>query len=102
LQIQKLRSDLLNYQQLLSDKKTWAITAEAGFPLEEEEEEIHNELDDWEGKTTTRFLHPPISDLVQHLNHQGNMGHSLTRIQRTVTNLDNEWMNPANDPHMVQ
>jgi hypothetical protein len=34
---------LLTYQQHLPDQRVWATTAEAGFPLEEENEEIHNE-----------------------------------------------------------
>jgi hypothetical protein len=35
--------NLLAYQQHLPDQKVWATTSEAGFPLEEEEEEINNE-----------------------------------------------------------
>ena len=34
---------LLAYQKHLPDQKVWATTVEAGFPLEEEDEEIHNE-----------------------------------------------------------
>jgi hypothetical protein len=64
----------------MTDQKVWATTAETGFPLEEEEEEMRNEVDDWEGKTTVRFLHPVISNLTQHLNGKEHIGHNLTRI----------------------
>jgi hypothetical protein len=40
--------------------------------------------------------------MAQHLNGKENLGQSLTRIQRAVTQLDNEWMNPANDPHAIK
>ena len=59
---------LLAYQKQLPDQRVWATTAEAGFPLEEENEEIHNERDEWEGKQTARFLHPAISDMAHLLN----------------------------------
>ena len=93
---------LLVYQQHLPDQKVWSTTAEAGFPLEEENEEIINKRDDWEGKKTTPFLHPAISNMAQYLNGKENLGQRLTRIQRVVTQLDNEWMNPGNDPHNVK
>ncbi len=93
---------LLTYQQHLPDQKVWATTAEAGFPLEEEEEEIHNERDEWEGKKTDRFLHPSISNMDQLLNGIENQGRNLTKTQGAVIQLDNDWMNPANDPHVVK
>jgi hypothetical protein len=93
---------LLAYQQHLPDQKIWATTAEAGFPLEEEEEEIHNERDKWEGKQIARFLHPAISDMAQLLNGIENQGRHLTKAQRAVIQLDNDWMNPAYDPHAVK
>ena len=90
---------LLTQQQPIPDQKVWTTTAEAGFPLEEEEEEIHNQTDDWEGKTTARFFHPAISNLSKHLNREEHIGHNLTRTQRAVTKLDDDWANPANEPH---
>ena len=93
---------LLAYQQHLPDQRVWATTAEAGFPLEEENEEIHNERDEWEGKQTARFLHPAISDMSQILNGIENQGQNLTKTQRAVIQLDSDWMNPANDPHAVK
>ena len=92
---------LLTYQKHLPDQKVWATTTEAGFPLEEEDEEIHNERDEWEGKQTVRFLHPAISDMCQLLNGIENLGQNLTKTQRAVIQLDNDWRNPANDPHAV-
>jgi hypothetical protein len=97
----ELRS-LLAYQQHLPDQKVWATTAEAGFSLEKEGEEIHNERDEWEGKKTARFLHPAISDMAQILNGIEKQGRNLTKTQRAVIQLDNDWMNPANDPHAVK
>jgi ribonuclease HI len=94
--------NLLEYQQHLPDQKAWATTAEAGFPLEEEEEEIRNERDEREGKRTARFLHPAISDMAQLLNGIENQGQNLTKTQRAVIQLDNDWMNPAYDPHVVK
>ena len=93
---------LLAYQQQLPDQRVWTTTAEAGFPLEEENEEIHNERDEWEGKQTARFLHPAISDMAHILNGIGNQGQNLTKTQWAVIQLDSDWMNPANDPHVVK
>ena len=45
--------------------------------------------------------HPAISRLDQHLNGKETIGHNPTRIHRAVMNLDDEWMNPANDPHVT-
>jgi hypothetical protein len=72
---------LLTYQKHLPDQKVWATTAEADFPLEEEDEEIHNERDEWEDKQTARFLHPAISDMAQLLNGIENQGRNLTKTQ---------------------
>jgi hypothetical protein len=94
--------NLLEYQQHLPDQKTWATTAEVGFPLEEEEEEIRNERDEREGKRIARFLHPAISDMSQLLNGIENQGRNLTKTQRAVIQLDNDWINPAYDPHVVK
>ena len=58
---------LLTYQKHLPDQKVWTTTGEAAFPLEEENEEIHNERDEWEGKQTARFLHPSISNMPNFL-----------------------------------
>ena len=93
---------LLAYQKQLPDQRVWATTAEAGFPLEEENEEIHNERDEWEGKQTARFLHPDISDMAHLLNGIENQGQNLTKTQRSVIQLDSDWMDPANDPHAVK
>jgi hypothetical protein len=71
-------------------------------PLEEENEEMHNEREKWEGKQTARFLHPAISNMAQILNGKENQGQNLTKTQRSVIQLDSEWMNPANDPHAVK
>jgi hypothetical protein len=92
----------VSYQQHLPDQRVWVTTAEAVFPLEEENEEIHNERDEWEGKQTARFLHPAISDMVHLLNGIENQGQNLTKRQRDVIQLDSDWMNPANDPHEVK
>jgi uncharacterized protein YicC (UPF0701 family) len=62
---------------------------------------ITNERE-WEGKQTARFLHPTISDMAQLLNGIENQGRNLTKTQRVVIQLDNDWMNPVNDPHMVK
>ena len=72
---------LLTYQEHLPDQRVWTTTAEADFPLEEEDEEIHNERDEWEGKQTARFLHPAISDMAQILNGLENQGRNLTKTQ---------------------
>ena len=93
---------LLAYQKHLPDQKVWTTTAEAGFPLEEEDEEVQNERDKGEVKQTARFLHPSISDMAQLLNGIENLGRNLTKTQRVVIQLDNDWMNPANDPHAVK
>jgi hypothetical protein len=86
----------------LPDQRLWVTTAEAGFPLEEENEEIQNERDEWEGKHTARFLHPVISDMAHLLNGIENQGQNLTKAQQAVIQLDSDWMNPANDPHTVK
>jgi hypothetical protein len=93
---------LWTYQPHLPDQRVWATTSEVGFPLEEENEEIQNERDEWEGKQTARFLHPAISDMDHLLNGIENQGQNLTKTQRAVIQLDSDWMNPTNDPHAVK
>jgi hypothetical protein len=40
--------------------------------------------------------------MVQILNGMENQGQNLTKTQRTVIQLDSDWMNPGNDPHTVK
>ena len=53
--------DIIVLQQTTDDQTIWMTTAQAGFPLTRNEDEVTNSKDAQMGRTTSRYLHPVIS-----------------------------------------
>jgi hypothetical protein len=64
INLQELRT-LLRTQQSLEDQTVWLTTAQAGFPVTEDSQEVQADRDRFLGKPVTRFLHPAISTFIQ-------------------------------------
>jgi hypothetical protein len=56
--------DIITRQQTGNDETIWMTTAQAGFPLTRNEDEVTNSKDTQMGRTTTRYLHPAISKFI--------------------------------------
>ena len=64
INLKELRSLLLT-QQSLGDQTVWLTTAQAGFPVTAEAQEVLSDRDRLLGKPVARFLHPAISTFIQ-------------------------------------
>ena len=64
INLQELRTLLLT-QQSLEDQTVWLTTAQAGFPVTEDSQEVQADRDRFLGKPVARFLHPAISTFIQ-------------------------------------
>jgi hypothetical protein len=56
---------LLLTQQSLEDQTLWLTTAQAGFPVTADAQEVQADRDRLLGKPVARFLHPAISTFIQ-------------------------------------
>ncbi len=56
INLQELRTLLLT-QQSLEDQTVWLTTAQVGFPVTEDSQEVQVDRDRFLGKPVTRFLH---------------------------------------------
>jgi hypothetical protein len=54
----------ITFQQSTDDQAVWLTTAQAGFPLTRDEEELINSKDAQMGRPTARHLHPAISEFI--------------------------------------
>jgi hypothetical protein len=54
----------LTLQQTMEDQTIWMTSAQTGFPLEGEEDEVTNNTDTQMGRHTARYLHPAISTYI--------------------------------------
>ncbi len=55
---------VLTLQQTTEDQTIWMTSAQTGFPLEREEDEVTNSTDAQRGRHTARYLHPVISTSI--------------------------------------
>ena len=55
---------ILTLQQTTEDQTIWMTSAQTGFPLERDEEEVTNSRDVQMGRHTARYLHPAISAYI--------------------------------------
>ena len=62
--LQELRT-LLCTQQTREDQTVWLTTAQAGFPVVADAQEIQTDRDRLLGNPVARFLHPAISSFIQ-------------------------------------
>ena len=56
---------LLRTQQTLEDQTVWLTTAQAGFPVETDTQEVQTDRDRFLGNPVACFLHPAISTFIQ-------------------------------------
>ncbi len=66
----------ISLQQNAKDQTIWMTTAQAGFPLERDEDEVTNSKDTQMGRITPRYLHPAISTFI------ANWEADLTSVER--------------------
>ena len=64
IHIEELRT-LLRAQQTLDDQSVWLTTAQAGFPVLADTQEVQSDRDQLMGSPVARFLHPAISSFIQ-------------------------------------
>ncbi len=64
INLKELRT-LLHTQQSLEDQTVWLTTAQAGFPVTADTQEVQTDRDRLLGKPVARFLHPAISTFIQ-------------------------------------
>jgi hypothetical protein len=82
----------LTPQQTMDDQTIWMTSAQTGFPLEREADEVTNCTDAQMGRHTSRYLHPAISayitdweaDLVS-------TGTQTPPLAQAAIDLENEW-----------
>ena len=54
----------ITLQQTTEDQKIWMTSAQTGFPLERDTDEVINSKDVQMGRNTARYLHPVISTYI--------------------------------------
>jgi hypothetical protein len=64
INLQELRTLLLT-QHSLEDQTVWLTTAQTGFPVTVDSQEVQADRDRLQGKPVARFLHPVISTFIQ-------------------------------------
>ena len=64
INLKELRT-LLCTQQTLEDQTVWLTTAQAGFPVAADAQEVQTDRDRFLGNPVARFLHPAISTFIQ-------------------------------------
>ncbi len=67
-------------------------TAQAGLPLERDEDEVTNNKDTQMGRITARYLHPVISTFIA--NWQADLtsaGKQPSTLEQAAIDLENEW-----------
>jgi hypothetical protein len=76
----------------MDDQTIWMTSAQTGFPLEREEDEVTNITDVRMGRHTARYLHPVISSYIADwevdLVSTGTQPPSLVQV---AIDLENEW-----------
>ena len=64
IHIEELRT-LLRTQRTLDDQTVWLTTAQTGFPVTVDAQEVQTVRDRFLGNPVARFLHPSISSFIQ-------------------------------------
>jgi hypothetical protein len=82
----------LTLQQTMEDQTIWMISAQTGFPLERESDEVTNSTDAQMGKHTARYLHPAISAYIADWEADlASTGTQPPPLAQAVIDLENEW-----------
>jgi len=83
---------ILTLQQTTEDQKIWMTSAQTGFPLERDEEEVNNIRDVQMGRHTARYLHPAISAYIADWEADlAYTGTQLPPLAQAAIDLENEW-----------
>jgi hypothetical protein len=83
---------VITLQQNANDQTIWMTTAQAGFPLTRDEEEVTNSKDAQMGRTTARYLHPVISTFITDWESDlTSSGKQPSPLEKTAIDLENEW-----------
>jgi len=82
----------LTLQQTMEDQTIWMTSAQTGFPLEGEEDEVTNNTDTQMGRHTARYLHPAISTyIVEWEADLASTGTQPSPSAQAAIDLENEW-----------
>jgi hypothetical protein len=83
---------VITLQQTTKDQKIWMTSAQTGFPLEREEDEVINRKDVQMGRNTSRYLHPAISAYITDWETDlTSTGTQSPPLAQAVIDLENEW-----------
>ena len=82
----------ITLQQTTDDQTLWMPTAQAGFPLTRDEEEVTNGKDAQMGRITVRYLHPAISSFITDwVADLTSSGKQPSPLEQAAIDLENEW-----------
>ena len=82
----------ITLQQTTEDQTIWMTTAQTGFPLERDEDEITNSKDTQMGRTTARHLHPVISKFIAKWETDlTSTGTQSSPLEQATIDWENEW-----------
>jgi hypothetical protein len=82
----------LTLQQTMEDQTIWMTSAQTGFPVERESDEVTNSTDAQMGKHTARYLHPTISAYIADWEADlASTGTQPPPLAQAVIDLENEW-----------
>ena len=83
---------ILTLQQTTEDQTIWMTSAQTGFPLERDEEEVTNSRDVQMGRHTARYLHPAISAYIADWEADlASTGTQPPPLAQAAIDLENEW-----------
>ena len=82
----------ITLQQTTEDQKIWMTSAQTGFPLERDADEVINSKDVQMGRNTARYLHPAISAYIADWEAElTSTGTHPPPLAQAVIDLENEW-----------
>jgi DNA-directed RNA polymerase subunit RPC12/RpoP len=82
----------ITLQQTTEDQKIWMTSAQTGFPLERDTDEVINIKDVQMGRNTARYLHPAISTYIAAWEADlTSAGTQPPPLAQAAIDLENEW-----------
>jgi hypothetical protein len=82
----------ITLQQTTEDQKIWMTSAQTGFPLERDTDEVINSKDVQMGRNTARYLHPAISTYIAAWEADlTSAGTQPPPLAQAAIDLENEW-----------
>ena len=84
--------EAITLQQTTEDQKIWMTSAQTGFPLERDTDEVINNKDVQMGRNTARYLHPVISVYIADWEADlASTGTQPPPLAQAAIDLENEW-----------